>query len=150
MILFSQITYPLSFCFEGYKLRVELAKGLQRRSRVIRTAVAGYNSAALAMLPPKPTVDWDMITQHTFLEEFDVLKLSRNDISDKLWVQSGVRNIMRSYQKLLCAQEEVVRCNVEVHRLHTSITDENAHLRTTVCTLSTDDAMYAYVSDYVV
>lgn len=134
---------------QAYKMRTALAKSLQTRSNAIRTAVRKYNEAALRFDPPKPIVDWSKVTHYSFLEEFDLLRLSRNDFSTKLWANTAIRDTMRQYQKILRAREEITRCTIEVRRLHTSIVNEQRHLRNVLSTLC-DDPMYGYMEDHVI
>ncbi|KAI9059827.1 hypothetical protein FKP32DRAFT_1613970 [Trametes sanguinea] len=124
--------HTLNISQTGYKVRTYIAKNLQRRSKAIRTAVNQYNAAALAMNPPRPTLDWTKVTHYTFLDEFELLKDTRNDIRSKPWAQPLARETMKKSRRVLRAREELVRCNVEVRRLHTSILDENAALDSAV------------------
>lgn len=132
-------------------MRTALAKSLQRRSNAIRTAVKKYNTAALALNPPRPVVDWSKVIHYSFMDEFDVLRLSKNDFSRKKWANSAIRDTMRDYQKLQRSHEEVTRCTIEVRRLHTSIVDEHrdftevlSHLREKA------DPMCAYMEDFMI
>ncbi|KAH9847417.1 hypothetical protein C2E23DRAFT_741984 [Lenzites betulinus] len=112
----------------AYKVRTHIAKNLQRRSQAIRTAVNRYNAAAQALSPPRASLDWTKVTHYTFLEEFELLRDTRNDIRGKPWAQPLVRETMKKAHRVARAREELVRCNVEVHRLRTSIHDETATL----------------------
>lgn len=109
----------------AYKVRTYIAKNLQRRSQAIRTAVNNYNFAAQNLKPPRPSLDWTKVTHYTFLDEFELLRDTRNDIRAKPWAQPLVRETMKKSRRVTRAREELVRCNVELRRLHTSIIDEN-------------------------
>ncbi|KAI0674307.1 hypothetical protein C8Q78DRAFT_1014194 [Trametes maxima] len=112
----------------AYKVRTYIAKNLQRRSEAIRTAVKQYNTAAQALVPPRPALDWAKVTHYTFLDEFELLRDTRNDIRTKPWAQPLARETMKKYRRILRAREELVRCDIEVCRLHTWIIDEQTAL----------------------
>ncbi|KAI0371572.1 hypothetical protein BV20DRAFT_1035216 [Pilatotrama ljubarskyi] len=107
----------------AYKVRTYIAKSLQRRLQAIRTAVAKYNNAALRLTPPRPTLDWSKVTHYTFIEDLG------SHHRCKPWAQPLVRETMKKARKILCAREELERCNVEVRRLHTAVLDEIAELQ---------------------
>ncbi|KAG6895281.1 hypothetical protein C0992_002165 [Termitomyces sp. T32_za158] len=117
----------LNLSYTAYKMRTHIAKSLQTRCQAIRTAVAAYNKAALALNPPKPTLDWSKVSHYTFLEDFAIIRDTNRDISDRPWAKVVIRELIKKDQKLQRAHEEIVRCNVEVRRLHTSIVDEGRH-----------------------
>ena len=79
----------------GYKVRTYLAKSLQRRCKAIRNAVAEYNSAAAALNPPRPAINWSEVSHYSFVEEFSLLQDTRNDIREKQWSQPQIREFMR-------------------------------------------------------
>ena len=104
-----------------------IAKSLQRRCKVIQRAVKVYNSTALALDPPRPTVDWSKVSHYSFLDEFVLLQDTRQDISDRWWSKPAVCTTIKQWLCVLRARKEISRCNVEVHRLHTVIVDEEQH-----------------------
>lgn len=108
-------------------MRTHIAKSLQRRCKAIQRAVKVYNSAALALDPPRPTVDWSKVSHYSFLDEFVLLQDTRQDISDRRWSKPAVRATIKQWLRVLRAREEISRCNVEVRRLHTAIVDEEQH-----------------------
>ncbi|OJT11774.1 hypothetical protein TRAPUB_11681, partial [Trametes pubescens] len=116
----------------AYKVRTYIAKNLQRRSEAIRTAVREYNTAAQSLNPPRPTLDWTTVTHYGFLDEFELLRDTRNNIRAKPWAQPLAREAMKKFRRVARAREELVRCNVEIRRLHTSILDENTALNCAV------------------
>ncbi|KAI0668815.1 hypothetical protein C8Q78DRAFT_978346 [Trametes maxima] len=116
----------------AYKVRTHITKNLQRRSKAIRTAVRQYNSAAQALTPPRPTLDWAKVTHYTFLDEFELLRDTRNDIRSKPWAQPLAREAMKSARRVLRSHEELARCNIEVWRVHTWVLDENTALEQAV------------------
>ncbi|KAI0648466.1 hypothetical protein C8Q79DRAFT_999796 [Trametes meyenii] len=112
----------------AYKVRTYIAKNLQQRSEAIRTAVKQYNAAAQALVPPRPALDWAKVTHYTFLDEFELLRDTRNDIRAKPWAQPLTCEAMKKYHRILRAREELIQCDVEVCRVHTWIIDEHAAL----------------------
>ncbi|KAI0652680.1 hypothetical protein C8Q79DRAFT_997654 [Trametes meyenii] len=112
----------------AYKVRTYIAKNLQRRSEAIRTAVKQYNTATQVLVPPRPALDWAKVMHYTFLDEFELLRDTRNDIRAKPWAQPLVHEAMKKYRRILRAREELIRCDVEVCRVHTWIIDEQAAL----------------------
>ncbi|EMD33855.1 hypothetical protein CERSUDRAFT_55723, partial [Gelatoporia subvermispora B] len=141
--------HNLNLSQTGYRMRTHIAKSLQTRCQAIRNAVNTYNRAALALDPPRPTLDWDKVSHFSFLEEFNLLRDTRNDIRDKPWTRPAVREIMKKNRRIARAREELQRCNVEVRRLHTSIEDENKHFRTTLAALREENSpLYGAVADY--
>lgn len=88
------------------------------------------------MTPPRPPLSWKEIVDYSFLAEFDLLRHSREDIRHQPWAQVARREAMVKYFKLCRAQEEVVRLNIEIRRLRTSIHDEAAHMVQTISHLS--------------
>jgi hypothetical protein len=105
-------------------MRTHIAKALQRRSRAIQRAVKTYNTAASALDPPRPTIDWNTVSHYKFLEEFPLLRNTSQDLTGKRWALPAVRETMKQWRRICRAHEEIIRCNIEVRRLHTSIVDE--------------------------
>lgn len=108
-------------------MRTHIAKSLQKRCKAIQRAVKIYNSAALALDPPRPTVDWSKVSHYSFLDEFVLLRDTRQDIRDRRWAKPAIRVTIKQWLRVQRAREEIVRCNVEVRRLHTAIVDEGSH-----------------------
>jgi hypothetical protein len=94
----------------------------------VKNAIERYNEQAAAMDPPKPMVDWDEVVEYAFIADFDLLREGREDICGELWVQPAGRRTMDQHFKLLCADEEIVRLNLEICRLVTYMVDEEAFL----------------------
>ncbi|KAJ6518121.1 hypothetical protein C8R47DRAFT_1205193 [Mycena vitilis] len=112
----------------GYKLRKHIAKALQARSKAVKNALTTYNGIASAMTPPKPTLDWEEVVEYAFLADFDLLREGRRDIRGEKWAQQSGRAAMDQHYKLLRADEEIERLNVEIRRLVTYMRDEEAFL----------------------
>ena len=105
-------------------MRTHIAKALQKRSKAIQCAVKTYNTAASALDPPRQTIDWNTVSHYKFLEEFPLLRNTSQDLTGKRWALPAVRETMKQWRRICRAHEEIIRCNIEVRRLHTSIIDE--------------------------
>ncbi|KAJ7018839.1 hypothetical protein C8F04DRAFT_1214492 [Mycena alexandri] len=112
----------------GYKLRKHIAKALQARSKGVKSALDTYNTAAAALSPPRTPLTWDQIVDYAFLSDFDLLREGREDICDEPWAQPGGRLAMDQHFKLLRADEEIARLNLEIPRFITYMADEEAFL----------------------
>ncbi|KAJ7244802.1 hypothetical protein B0H12DRAFT_1073675 [Mycena haematopus] len=112
----------------GYKLRKHIAKALQARSKAVKTALERYNAAAAAMVPARTPLSWDQVVDYAFLAEFDLLREGREDIRGEPWAQPAGRAAMDQHFKLLRAEEEIARLNLEIPRLVTYMVDEEAFL----------------------
>jgi hypothetical protein len=110
-------------------LRKHIAKALQARSKTVKNTIAKYNEIAESMTPPKPTLNWEEVVEYAFLSDFDLLCEGREDIRGELWAQPVGRAAMDQHFKLLRADEEIVRLNVEIRRLVTYMTDEEGFLK---------------------
>ncbi|TFK46595.1 hypothetical protein OE88DRAFT_1638090, partial [Heliocybe sulcata] len=108
----------------GYKLRTQIAKALQRRSEAIKHALQSYNTLAAKLSPPRPLLSWKQIVDYSFLGEFELLRLSRDDIREKPWAQPANREATIKYLQLQRAHEEIERLNAEMRRLRTAVRDE--------------------------
>lgn len=128
-----------------------MAKSLQTRSKTIRRAIASYNSAAAAMTPSRPPLDWSNVSHYGLIEQYAMLKATNTDVSDKQWSQPIYREILKCRRRIARAKEEIVRCNIETRRLHTSIYDDTAHFKKVVRKLRDDrDAMHDAVKHFTV
>jgi ribosomal protein S8 len=133
----------------GYKARTHIAKSLQRRCKAIQNAVKTYNAAALDLDPPRPTVDWTAVSHYNFIEEFSLLRDTRQDIYSRRWAQPVIRDLMKRAQRITRAHEEIIRCNVELRRLHTWILDENKSFAATLQQLKNGgEILYYAVLDF--
>ncbi|KAG1874961.1 hypothetical protein F4604DRAFT_1680819 [Suillus subluteus] len=119
--------HKLNISQMGYRMRTHIAKSLQTRCKSIQNAVKSYNTAALALDPPAPTLDWSKVSHYNFLEEFVLLCETRQDIRSKCWAEPAVREVMKQSLHIERAHEEIHRCNVESRWLHTYIVDEERH-----------------------
>lgn len=123
------ICFVMLISFTGYKMRTHIAKSLQTRCKAIQNAVTAYNTAALVLYPPRPTLDWSTASHYTFLEDFELLRDSRNDIRERPWATPVVRAAMKQAQRIDRAHEEIANCNIAVRWLHMHVLDENEDLK---------------------
>ncbi|KAF9242899.1 hypothetical protein BU15DRAFT_86696 [Melanogaster broomeanus] len=113
----------------GYKMRKHIAKALQTRSAAIRTALDHYNAAARAMRPPRRVLKWDEVVKYAFLADFDLLRDTRQDVSQRPWATPAARYAMDLHYKMVRAEEEIQRLNIEAWRLLTYVIDEERYLQ---------------------
>ena len=112
-------------------------------------AVKAYNIAALALDPPRPTLDWSRVSHFSFLEEFTLLNDTRNDIRDKPWGKPLVRETMRMARRIKRATEELENVHREARRVHTSIADEDAHFARVLLDLkASGNPLYGVVAEF--
>ncbi|KAF8814021.1 hypothetical protein BYT27DRAFT_7071949, partial [Phlegmacium glaucopus] len=108
----------------AYKACNHLSKSLRTRSRAIRNATAAYNKAARELDPPRPELDWSKLSRYNYIEEFNLLKDCRTDIRTTPWAEPVIREAMKQRLRVKRANEEVIRCNIELRRLYTYIHGE--------------------------
>ncbi|KAG1785411.1 uncharacterized protein HD556DRAFT_1435133 [Suillus plorans] len=131
----------------AYKMRTHISKSLQTRCHAIQTAIKKYNEAASQLHPPRPPLEWSKVSHYSFLEEFNLLRETQQDIRDKMWAKPAIRETMRQWLRIQRAKEEIERCNVEVRRLHTSIVDEDRHFTRVLSSLE-DSPLYFAVQEF--
>ncbi|KAG1747807.1 uncharacterized protein EDB91DRAFT_1235789 [Suillus paluster] len=102
----------------AYKMRTQISKNLQTCCCAIQNAVKN---------PPCPPLEWAKVSHYQFLDEFTLLRETRQDIHNKPWAKPVIRETMRQHLCIQWAHEEVVHCNMEIRRLHTAIVDEGCH-----------------------
>ncbi|THU95263.1 hypothetical protein K435DRAFT_819798 [Dendrothele bispora CBS 962.96] len=140
--------HRLNLSQTGYKMWTHIAGALQKRSKAICRAVKQYNTAALALIPRRPTLDWSKVSHFSFLDQFNILQDTRHGLFEKPWSKTVVRELMKKHRRVTRAREEIIRCNVELQRLHTSILDENRHFIAVLAQLKSSE-MYGPVHDYI-
>ncbi|KAJ7320975.1 hypothetical protein DFH08DRAFT_818795 [Mycena albidolilacea] len=91
----------------GYKVRKHIAKALQVRSKAIRSALQRYNSAALALDPPRQHLSWEEVIGYAFLADFDILWDPTGNATIRAWADPAARQLLDSYHKLKRAKEEI-------------------------------------------
>jgi len=132
-------------------MRMHIVKSLQTRCTAIHRAVDVYNLAALALVPPRPPLDWSAVSHYLFLDEFNLLRETREDIRSRCWTEPAVHTTMKQDLRVTHAYEEIERCNIEVRRLHTSIHDEHVLFTDILYKLEYQkDPLSGPVMDYVV
>lgn len=110
-----------------------------------------YNTAALALVPPREPLDWSRVSHYGFLEEFHLLQESHRDIRQEPWAQPVIKEMIKQSLRIKRAHEEIIRCNIEIRRLHTSIVDEDLQFKTILADLRIkEDALLGPVEDYCV
>jgi hypothetical protein len=102
-------------------MRTQIAKSLQTRCKAIQNPVKIYNAAALSLDPPCPTVDWSKASHYRFLEDFDLLQNTHQDICSKPWAQPVIRATMKQAQRIQHAKEEIYKpISIFLHAYYTS------------------------------
>ncbi|KAF7325185.1 hypothetical protein MKEN_00562600 [Mycena kentingensis (nom. inval.)] len=110
----------------SYKMRQSIAKALQARSKALRKAIDDYNS--IARILDRRVLDWNEVVEWAFVADFDLLRLRRDVILNYAWCKPGARETMDHHFRILRAEEEIPRLNVEIKRLATYIRDEHRFL----------------------
>ena len=65
----------------------------------LHSTLQKYNNAAAAMIPPKPSLNWDAVTHPDFPSTVELLR-GRDDIRSCEWTQEHFRAATRAWQKL--------------------------------------------------
>ena len=107
------------FLSKGYRLRTQISKALKARSTAISSAVKSYNQAAMHL--SRPALVLDQVLKYVVIGEFDILRMSRFDITSKPWARRAEREAAADFFKLERSKEEIQRLNIEVRRLHVRI-----------------------------
>lgn len=129
-------------------MRSQIANSLKKRCKAIRNAVNAYNKTADAFDPPRPHVNWQKVAKYEFIEEFELLKNTRNDVAEKEFTEPAAREMIKIWRRVVRAREEVTRCEVEARRLHTSIRDEAILFNRILSEMDHDDPLYGAVEGY--
>ncbi|KDQ58312.1 hypothetical protein JAAARDRAFT_86162, partial [Jaapia argillacea MUCL 33604] len=109
----------LNLAQTAYRMRSHIAKSLQARCKAIRNVVTSYNEAAAALNPPRPHLDWSQVSHYQFLDEFNLLRDTELNVRQRRWAEPAVRAMMKQSLQIKRAHEELLRCNIEIRRLHT-------------------------------
>ena len=125
-------------------MRKHIAKALKARSQAIRTSLVRYNLAAADLDPPRPLLGWEEVVEYAFLADFDLLRDTRQDIRNRPWATPAGRMAMDGYFKLLRAEEEITRLNVEIPRFTTFMRDENTFLSNSEDNVQASDPALAH------
>ncbi|KAF8515748.1 hypothetical protein JB92DRAFT_3114698 [Gautieria morchelliformis] len=87
-----------------------------------------YNFLTPKQDPPRPQLEYRDIAGYGMLVDFELLKHSRHDIMEKPWSIAANHLFTSKYFKIIRANEEIQRLNVEIHRMRTWVDDEDRHL----------------------
>ncbi|SJL18705.1 uncharacterized protein ARMOST_22304 [Armillaria ostoyae] len=87
---------------------------------------------------------WEDVIEYTFLSEFDLLQDTREDIREKPWANSAIREASDAYYWIVRAQEEVHQLNIEIRRVITKIKAEEKYLRQAIDELKVNDPSLSY------
>ena len=134
----------VEFMTIGYKLCKHIAKALQARSQAIRNALERYNAAATMLSPPHSTLCWDEVVQYAFLADFDLLRETCQDIRERAWARPAACVAMDQHFRIIHAEEEILRLNIEIRRVITHLQDEEHSLQTKEDHLQQTDPTLAY------
>ena len=141
--------HPSIHTLLAYKARNHLSKSLRTHSRAIRNATAAFNKAARELDPPRAELDWTKISRFNYIEEFNLLKDCRTDIRETPWAEPVIWEAMKQRLRIKRANEEIIRCNVEVRRLHSHISDEKeGHISILHKLGESSDPIYFSVEEY--
>ncbi|KAF8309317.1 uncharacterized protein EI90DRAFT_3140792 [Cantharellus anzutake] len=129
-----------------YKTRQRISQLIGKRSRTLHSTLEKYNTAAAAMIPPKPSLTWDDITHPDFPSTVELLR-GRDDIRSCEWAQEHFRAATRAWASLQRAKEELVTIGVETRRILTSMRDEELQLKVTIEAMAASNPTLAsYIS----
>jgi hypothetical protein len=106
-------------------MRQKIARALRARCKAIKNALDEYNSCAIKLSPPRPTLTWTKVVDAVHLAELDILRDTRQDIRTLKWAQPAQREAMDIYFGLKRANEELPRLNMEIRRLLTFMCDDH-------------------------
>ncbi|KAF7302345.1 hypothetical protein HMN09_00868100 [Mycena chlorophos] len=112
----------------SYHMRQHIAKAISSGANALQNALSEYNTAADELGEGHPQLTWEQILEMGVLEDFDLLRLGREDIRDAAWAQPGARVAMDLHFRLLRAHEEILRCNVEIKQFSTWMKEEREFL----------------------
>ena len=94
----------------------------------MRNALERYNKLAAKQSPPRPVLQYSEALSYAALGDFDLLKHSRHHVLARPWSNTMHRQMAVKYFKLLRAQEEINRLNVEVRRLQAWVDNETMEI----------------------
>ncbi|KAG1792700.1 uncharacterized protein HD556DRAFT_1432574 [Suillus plorans] len=81
-------------------MHTHISKSLQTRCHAIQNAVKMYNAAAAALSPPHPQLDWSKVSHYSFLEEFNLLRDTRQDVHEKMWAKPAIHAVIRQWLRI--------------------------------------------------
>ncbi|KAG1753439.1 hypothetical protein EDB19DRAFT_1903100 [Suillus lakei] len=125
----------------GYKLRKQISKAIVKRSGAIHTALDKYNKLAVLQNPRRPTLQYSEVVSYVVLGEFDLLKYSQHNILTKPWANPTHHEMVVKHFKVLRAREEIIRLNVEIHRLQAWVVTEDANIERAAADLESTNGL---------
>jgi len=141
--------FMLLTCSLGYKLRQHISKAIACQSASLCTTLDRYNKLAPQQDPPRLLLEYSDIISYSWLGDFNLLKCSWSDVMSKPWAMHANRDVAVKYFKVIHTWEEITRLNVEIHRLHKWVDDEDKHLTSTLLELhKTDKPLAVALSVY--
>jgi len=66
--------------------------------------------------------------QYAFLADFDLLRETREDVRERAWARPAARVAMDQHFRIIRAEEEIARLNIEICRVITHLHDEEKFL----------------------
>ncbi|KAF8312768.1 uncharacterized protein EI90DRAFT_3137116 [Cantharellus anzutake] len=115
-------------------------------SMALHSTLEKYNSAAAALIPPKPSLTWDDITHPNFPSIVELLQ-GCDDIQSCEWAQEHFREATCAWIKLQCAKEELVIIGIDARRILTAIRDEELQVKETIEAVTASNPVIAsYIS----
>lgn len=84
------------------------------------------------------------MVQYAFLADFDLLRETREDVRERPWARPAARVAMDQHFRLIRAEEEIARLNVEIRRVITHLQDEERFLQAQEHRLQKTDSTLAH------
>lgn len=125
-------------------MREHIAKGLKRRSATVEAAVKKYNDAAKRVVPPRARINTKTVLDYAAVGEFDFLRQSRHNITEKPWSRQAEREAMTMYFKLQRSREEIRRLNIEITRHYRYMQSHETQISNITATLDAENPAMAY------
>ncbi|KAF8510085.1 hypothetical protein JB92DRAFT_2728674, partial [Gautieria morchelliformis] len=114
---------------KSYKMRKHIPKAITRQSVAVDTALDKYNLLAPMQNPLHPHLEYRDVAGYGMLADFELLKQSRHDITEKSWSIPANRLVASKYFKIVRAREGIQHLNIEICRMHTWVQDEDRQLK---------------------
>jgi Kyakuja-Dileera-Zisupton transposase len=136
----SHFVLPFHYTYScaAYNLRKSLAQALKKRAAALQRALVEFNKEAKKLKRPQLTMN-DLLG-YSFIADVEILRESRDDIRKQKWTIPAVRQGIMMWLKMERAKEEMVRVEVEAHRMESWIRDLAAKRRQVIADLAPQDA----------
>jgi len=102
-----------------------------------------YNALAPLQTPPHPILVYLEVVDYCNFSKFEILKHSDHNILTKDWANLTNRQAANKYFKILRAEEEIRRCNIEVARVQVWVDVEDAEMARAVAARKSSDPAFA-------